>query len=84
MAILILNRKQIRKNAGLYNLHSKNNLVELKNILKDLTLKEVPDDQRPAEWSYPKQTANASTQTTGGNVWAYSRSKKNKVKTFAL
>ena len=83
MAILILNRKQIRKNAGLYNLHSKNNLVELKNILKDLTLKEVPDDQRPAEWSYPKQTANASTQT-GGNVWAYSRSKKNKVKTFAL
>ncbi|KAJ8563805.1 hypothetical protein ON010_g7543 [Phytophthora cinnamomi] len=97
--MLVLDPKNISKSAGLYNLDADHNLTELKSIMKDLLVKEVPSRDRPSVWAsdskpYSKKTVSTQTDASGeewekhsdkagSGVWAYKKRKKN-VRTFAL
>ncbi|KAJ8571721.1 hypothetical protein ON010_g5114 [Phytophthora cinnamomi] len=89
IAMLVLDPRNISKSGGLYNLNADHNLTELKSIMKDLLVKEVPSRNRPTVWAtdskpYSKKTVSTQTDasgeqwekhsdTSGSGVWAYKK-----------
>lgn len=70
--MIVLNTSIINKANGLYALQAEENLKDLKEIMKNLIIKETPDKSTTI-WAgeKPAEMKEASTQTVeGGRVWA--------------
>ncbi|KAL7682750.1 hypothetical protein Plhal304r1_c046g0126871 [Plasmopara halstedii] len=87
--MFFFNPRIISSSAGSYGDNADLNVAELKAIMKNLIIHDRPQKTQAAVWATDLDKSirkvDASTQTEGGRVWAYTSKKKNKtVKTFAI
>jgi len=88
--MFFFNPRIISGTCGQYGDNADINIAELKSIMKNSIIHERPQQTQAAVWATDldkfMKTADASTQTTGGRVWAYKPFKKTtkSVKTFKL
>ncbi|KAL7679689.1 hypothetical protein Plhal304r1_c075g0162561 [Plasmopara halstedii] len=77
--MFIFNPRIISSSGGRYGDNADLNVAELKAIMKNLTMHDRPQKSEAAVWATDLDKTlkkmDASTQTEGGKVWAYSNKK---------